>query len=340
MTTSTELPSVLTMGDPAGVGAEIAGKAWLARQDNRLRPFFLLHDATWLDRLYRRLGWTIPIVRVHTGADAMTRFDTALPVLDTPLPSDIRPGTADIQSASASVGSINRAVDLVRAGEANSLVTLPINKELLAADGFAYPGHTDYLRHLGGVETVVMLLWSPELTVVPVTVHQPLSEAIRDLTAEKIIKTVRVTATALSDDFGKPAPRFAIAGLNPHAGEGGLLGPEEMTIIGPAIETLRTQGLACEGPLPADTMFHQDARQKYDVAVCMYHDQALIPIKTLDFFGAVNVTLGLPFIRTSPDHGTAYAIAGSGAANPSSLIAAISLAHRMADNRSAKQAAA
>lgn len=340
MTSSTELPSVLTMGDPAGVGAEIAGKAWLERQNSQLRPFYLLHDAAWLDRQYRRLGWTIPIIRIHTGAEAMRQFGTALPVLDTPLAHDARLGIADGRSAGAVVGSIDRAVDQVRAGEANSLVTLPINKELLAADGFAYPGHTDYLCHLGGVETVVMMLWSPDLAVVPVTVHQPLSEAVRDLTADRIIKAVQVTAAALSRDFGKTTPRFAIAGLNPHAGEGGLLGSEEATIIGPAIEILRSHGLACDGPLPADTMFHHHARQKYDVAICMYHDQALIPIKTLDFFGAVNVTLGLPFIRTSPDHGTAYAIAGTGTADPSSLIAAITLAHRMADNRSGKQVAA
>ena len=245
-----------------------------------------------------------------------------------------RPGQPDDSSADAALASIRQAVADVAAGRASAVVTNPIAKSVLYRAGFRHPGHTEFLAELaasdGRTPQPVMMLWSPALAVVPVTIHLSLREAIEQLRSELIVSTARIAVADLKARFGIARPRLAVSGLNPHAGEDGSLGVEDQTIVAPAIEVLRSEGIDARGPLPADTMFHAAARKTYDCAICMYHDQALIPIKTIAFEDAVNVTLGLPFIRTSPDHGTAFDIAGTGRANPSSLIAALRLAARMA----------
>ena len=250
-----------------------------------------------------------------------------------------RPGQPDDSSAAAALASIRQAVADVAEGRASAVVTNPIAKSVLYRAGFRHPGHTEFLAELAGnggaAPQPVMMLWSPTLAVVPVTIHLSLREAIAQLSSELIVSTARIAVADLKTRFGIPHPRLAVSGLNPHAGEDGSLGLEDQTIVAPAIEILRGEGIDVRGPLPADTMFHEAARKTYDCAICMYHDQALIPIKTIAFEDAVNVTLGLPFIRTSPDHGTAFDIAGSGRANPSSLIAALRLAARMAAARPA-----
>ena len=314
-------PLALTMGDPAGIGGEIAVAAWRAGAP----LFFAIDDPARLAAL------GAPVAEIEDPAQAEAVFRHALPVLPERLPKTPRPGAPDPANAASVVASITRAVALTQAGAAAAVVTNPINKQALREGaGFAFPGHTEFLAHLGGVERAVMLLAGPQLRVVPVTIHVSLAEAARSLSGAAIVATIRILAAALRRDFALPAPRIAVAGLNPHAGEGGAMGREEITIIAPALDALRAEGIDVRGPLPADTMFHAAARARYDAAVCMYHDQALIPIKTLDFERGVNVTLGLPFIRTSPDHGTAYDIAGQGVASPVSLIEALRLAASMA----------
>ncbi len=314
-------PLALTMGDPAGIGGEIAVAAWRAGAP----LFFAIDDPARLAAL------GAPVAEIEDPAQAEAVFPLALPVLPERLPKTPRPGAPDPANAASVVASITRAVALTQAGAAAAVVTNPINKQALREGaGFAFPGHTEFLAHLGGVERAVMLLAGPQLRVVPVTIHVSLAEAARSLSGAAIVATIRILAAALRRDFALPAPRIAVAGLNPHAGEGGAMGREEITIIAPALDALRAEGIDVRGPLPADTMFHAAARARYDAAVCMYHDQALIPIKTLDFERGVNVTLGLPFIRTSPDHGTAYDIAGQGVASPVSLIEALRLAASMA----------
>ncbi len=257
-----------------------------------------------------------------------------LAVLRHDFPAAAAPGRPAPENAAAVIAVIARAVALVSAGKASALCTAPINKKALKdGAGFAFPGHTEYLAHLAGVDRVVMMLASDKLRVVPVTIHIALSEVPRALTAELLDATIRLTRAGLVRDFGLDEPRLAVAGLNPHAGEEGAMGGEEITLIRPVVDALRAEGFALSGPLAADTMFHPAARAHYDAAICMYHDQALIPIKTLDFAGGVNVTLGLPFVRSSPDHGTAYDIAGRGQADPSSQIAALRMAREMARNR-------
>jgi len=314
-------PLALTMGDPAGIGGEIAVAAWRAGAP----LFFAIDDPARLAAL------GAPVAEIEDPAQAEAVFPHALPVLPERLPKTPRPGAPDPANAASVVASITRAVALTQAGAAAAVVTNPINKQALREGaGFAFPGHTEFLAHLGGIERAVMLLAGPQLRVVPVTIHVSLAEAARSLSGAAITATIRILAAALRRDFALPAPRIAVAGLNPHAGEGGAMGREEITIIAPALDALRAEGIDVRGPLPADTMFHAAARARYDAAVCMYHDQALIPIKTLDFDRGVNVTLGLPFIRTSPDHGTAYDIAGQGVASPVSLIEALRLAASMA----------
>ncbi|MEQ8194476.1 MAG: 4-hydroxythreonine-4-phosphate dehydrogenase PdxA [Rhodospirillales bacterium] len=327
------LPLALTMGEPAGVGGELTLKAWLARHENG-HPFVALDDPARLRQLADSLHLNVPVEPVGSAAQAAARFADALPVLPQPLAAPVIPGTLNPANAPAVQQSIERAVELVVRGEAAAVVTNPIQKETLYQAGFAYPGHTEYLAHLAGIATPpVMMLACPALRVVPVTIHQSLKSAIAAVTAEKIVELSLITHDALQRDFGIAAPRLAVAGLNPHAGEGGSMGREEIDIIAPAVETLRRQGLDAFGPVPPDTLFSERARQGYDAAMCMYHDQALIPIKALDFEGAVNVTLGLPFIRTSPDHGTALDIAGTGRAVVSSLLAALAMAAEMAAHR-------
>jgi 4-hydroxythreonine-4-phosphate dehydrogenase len=329
-------PLALTSGEPAGIGPDITLKAWLRRNELKLPAFYWLGDAASLDRRAKALGLNVALAEVRPE-DASGTFAEALPVVPTGRAATARPGHPDDTSAGAAMASICQAVDDVKAGRAAAVVTNPIAKNVLYRAGFRHPGHTEYLAELAATGTSkpqpVMMLWSPALAVVPVTIHVSLREALAQLSSELIVTTARIAAAGLKSHFGIARPRLAVAGLNPHAGEDGSLGTEEQTIVAPAVERLRGEGLEVRGPLPADTMFHEAARQTYDCAICMYHDQALIPIKTLAFEDAVNVTLGLPFIRTSPDHGTAFDIAATGKANPSSLIAALRLAARMADAR-------
>ena len=320
-------PIALSCGDPSGIGTELALRARQALGAEV--PFFWIGDPAHLSPGTPHAVIAAPDEALRIAADV-------LPVLAHPFPHPAPPGRPDLGNAASVVAVLERAVALVQAGEAGALCTLPISKKVLKEGaGFAFPGHTEFLAHLAGVERVVMMLACPELRVVPATIHIPLSEVPRALTPALLEETIRVTEAGLIRDCGIARPRIAVAGLNPHAGEGGVMGREEIDWIAPLIARLAAEGMAITGPMPPDTMFHKAARARYDVAVCMYHDQALIPIKTVDFDGGVNVTLGLPFIRTSPDHGTAFDIAGQGIANPTSLVAALRMAQQMATARGA-----
>jgi 4-hydroxythreonine-4-phosphate dehydrogenase len=334
-------PLALTLGEPAGIGPDITLAAWLRRNELNLPPFYLLGDPRFLERRARMLGLDVRFAEV--GADeACAAFADALPVVATGHAATAEPGRPDAASAPSALASIRQAVTDVKAGRAGAVVTNPIAKNVLYAAGFRHPGHTEFLAELaaanGRTPQPVMMLWSPMLAVVPVTIHLALREAIEQLSTGLIVSTTRIVADGMKASFGLARPRLALSGLNPHAGEGGSLGCEDITIVAPAVDILRAEGFDVRGPLPADTMFHEAARKTYDCAICMYHDQALIPIKTLAFDDGVNVTLGLPFIRTSPDHGTAFDIAGTGRANPASLVAALRLAARMAAAPSATTA--
>ncbi|TWB04179.1 4-hydroxythreonine-4-phosphate dehydrogenase PdxA [Bradyrhizobium stylosanthis] len=330
-------PLALTLGEPAGIGPDITIAAWLRRRELNLPAFYLLGDEAFIAQRAKAIGADVRIAAV-SASEAVSAFAEALPVVATGERATAGPAKPDASSAPAALASIRQAVDDVRMGRAGAVVTNPIAKSVLYRAGFRHPGHTEFLAELaaqnGRVPQPVMMLWSPRLAVVPVTIHVSLREALNQLTSDLIVSTVRIVAAELKARFGIARPRIAISGLNPHAGEDGSLGHEEQTVIAPALKVLRNDGIEAKGPLPADTMFHEAARAGYDCAVCMYHDQALIPIKTVAFDDAVNVTLGLPFIRTSPDHGTAFDIAGTGKANPSSLIAALQLAGRMAATQS------
>ncbi|MEM9583970.1 MAG: 4-hydroxythreonine-4-phosphate dehydrogenase PdxA [Pseudomonadota bacterium] len=311
----------LTCGEPAGVGLEIAQKAW--QQLGSQLPFFLLGDARHVSGDTQRIS-------------AAEEIDPAgpLPVLQHDFAGGATPGRPDARNAQGVVDVIARGVDLVKSGGAIALCTLPIHKKALQdGAGFAFPGHTEFLAHLDGKEEVVMMLACDALRVVPVTIHIALSDVARVLTPQLLRKTLKITDAALRRDFGITAPRLSICGVNPHAGEGGAMGQEELNWMNECLRDLAVEGMDVTGPWPADTMFHEKARAGYDVAVAMYHDQALIPIKTIDFAGGVNVTLGLDFVRTSPDHGTAFDIAGQGVADPTSTIAALRMAARMAEAR-------
>ena len=321
-------PIALSCGEPAGIGPEIAAGAWQALKGSL--PFFWIGDP-------RHLPAGTPLQIIETPAQALTVSATALPVLALPFAATATPGQPDPANAQGVIDAIARGVELVQSGAAAAICTAPIHKKALKdGAGFAYPGHTEYLAALAGIERVVMMLACDALRVVPTTIHIPLAEVPQALTAALLTDTILITHAALRRDFGLAAPRLAVAGLNPHAGEGGAMGHEEIEMIIPVLEALRAEGIDIAGPMSADTMFHAGARARYDAAICMYHDQALIPIKTLDFAGGVNVTLGLPFIRTSPDHGTAFDIAGRGIADPSSLIAALKMADVMARARAAQ----
>ncbi len=328
-------PLALTMGEPGGIGLETAGMAWRARK-GRNQPFFLIGDADLLAARLRRAGIEAPCRVINSPGEAAQTFRDALPVLPLPEAAGIadEPGTASRKNAPAVIAAIRKGVELTLAGQACGLVTLPLQKESLYAASFGFEGHTDFLaslaRNAGLAAEPVMMLTAKDLRTIPITVHIAIREVPRQLTQETIVRQGRIVARDLTRFFGILAPRIAVAGLNPHAGEGGRMGTEEAEIIAPAIATLRKMGINAFGPLPADTMFHDQARAAYDAALCMYHDQALIAVKTLDFHGGVNVTLGLPFVRTSPDHGTALDLAGTGKARPDSLLAALELAARMA----------
>ena len=314
-------PIALTCGEPAGVGPEIAVAA--KRILGADVPFFWIGDPRHLP-----LGARFQLI--ETADQVAQVLPDVLAVMPHAFAAVGAPGQPVLANAQGVIDVIARAVGLVQAGDASAICTAPINKKALK-DGaaFAYPGHTEYLAALAGVENVVMMLACPGLRVVPATIHIPLADVPAALTAAKLEAVIRLTHAALIRDFGIAAPRLAVAGLNPHAGEGGAIGGEELAMIIPLLDRLRADGFVLQGPMPADTMFHAGARAKYDAAICMYHDQALIPIKTIDFAGGVNVTLGLPFIRTSPDHGTAFDIAGKGVADPTSLIAALRMAADM-----------
>jgi 4-hydroxythreonine-4-phosphate dehydrogenase len=326
-------PLALTLGEPAGIGPDITFAAWRRRIELNLAPFYLLADPDFIERCAQRIAPDVPIAVVEPAA-AATSFASALPVVDIGVPVSAQPGHPDRSSAPAALAAIRRAVADVNAGTASAIVTNPVAKNVLYRSGFAEPGHTEFLGKLaeesiGVAARPVMMLWSPELAVVPVTIHLPLKDVVASLSSDLVVETGRIVARDLRDRFGIAHPRLAVAGLNPHAGEDGTLGDEDLTVVRPAVERLKAEGIDVRGPLPADSLFHRSARATYDVALAMYHDQALIPIKTLAFDHAVNVTLGLPFVRTSPDHGTAFDIAGTGRADPTSLIAALQLATRL-----------
>jgi 4-hydroxythreonine-4-phosphate dehydrogenase len=327
------LPLALTLGEPAGIGPDITFAAWRRRAELGLPPFYLLADPAFVARRAERIAPDTPVAVVKPAA-ATAAFATALPVVDIAVPVSAEPGRPDQSSAPAALAAIRRAVADVCAGAAAAVVTNPVAKNVLYRSGFPEPGHTEYLGKLAEEATgvaahPVMMLWSPELAVVPVTIHLALKDVIARLSESLVFETGRIVARDLRERFGIARPRLAIAGLNPHAGEDGALGDEDLTVVRPAVDRLKAEGIDARGPLPADSLFHQAARASYDVALAMYHDQALIPIKTLAFDHAVNVTLGLPFVRTSPDHGTAFDIAGTGRADPASLIAALRLAAKL-----------
>jgi 4-hydroxythreonine-4-phosphate dehydrogenase len=327
-------PLALTMGEPAGIGGEVTLKAWATR-DTNTPAFFVIDDFARLEALASRFHIPCPIARITTPGEATNVFSRALPVLspDRPLTAPVILGVPSAASALAVIGAIDQAVALVKSGAAAGVVTNPINKDSLQGAGFAYPGHTEYLGHLAGDMDAVMMLAVDGLRVVPVTIHLPIQDVTTTLTTSAIVHCGRITAAALKTDFGIGHPRLAVAALNPHGGEKGRMGNEETRIIAPAVAQLRAEGIDATGPSPADTLFHADARKRFDAALCMYHDQALIPLKTIDFTGGVNVTLGLPFVRTSPDHGTAFDIADKGIADPSSLVAALKVAGAIAARR-------
>ncbi len=340
------LPVVLTMGDPAGIGPDVTLEAYAAREVHGLNPFYVIGDADVLRERARLTGFSGRISVVERSSrdgaswatDIPGTFSSALPVMHTAMPSPVRAGTPDPANGPAVIASMDRATEDVRQGFASGVVTSPIAKDVLFATGFDYPGHTGYLAELSRRYWQmschpVMMIAAEEMRVVPVTVHIPLAKVSACLTTDLVVETVRTTARALALDFGIETPKVACTGLNPHGGENGNIGREELEVIVPALDVLRAEGIDVAGPFPADTIFHAEARAPYDAIVAMYHDQALIPIKTLAFDRGVNVTLGLPFVRTSPDHGTAFDIAGSGTANPRSMIEAIKLAHGIAARR-------
>ncbi|WP_026619201.1 4-hydroxythreonine-4-phosphate dehydrogenase [Ensifer sp. WSM1721] len=329
-------PVALTMGDPAGIGPDISLAVWAKRTERATPSFLFIGDPAVLSARAKALGQTVPI-RETDSFGASSVFEQAIPVWPIPCPAPVVAGQPDAANTSAVTGAIDTAVRLAMSGEASAVATNPIAKAVLYEAGFRFPGHTEYLAELAAQATgvaalPVMMLAGPKLRAVPVTIHIPLKDVPKALTPDLIYRTCTITAADLKSRFGLPKPRLAVAGLNPHAGEGGALGREDDAVIRPVIDRLRAEGLDVTGPLPADTMFHDRARETYDVAICMYHDQALIPAKALGFDDSVNVTLGLPFIRTSPDHGTAFSLAGKGIAREDSLLAALRLAAELAGN--------
>ncbi len=325
----------LSLGDPAGIGPEIIAKAWTALCHSG-PAFMVIGDADLL------AAQGVPVQRVSGSAQAPATFSSALPVLDQPLDQAVQPGVTDKAHAPSIIQWIEMAVDLAVKGEVRGVVTAPISKAPLYEAGFKFPGHTEFLAALtadvplDGARGPVMMLTSGDLRAVLVTIHVPIAKVASALTQEAIIHTATVTAQAMRRDYGIAKPRLVLAGLNPHAGEGGTIGDEEIRLLAPAVAALRAMGIDCVGPKPADTLFHDEARKTYDVVICLYHDQALIPVKMLDFWGGVNVSLGLPIVRTSPDHGTGFDIAGQGIARADSLIAAIRMADQIANSRAAQ----
>ena len=324
------LPLAISMGDPAGIGPEIVAKAWAARQEARLPPFVAIGDARAVARV-----WTGPVQPIDRIDEVATSFAAALPVLQVEDAGDIVPGQPDAEGARCALHALELATGLVRSGAARALVTGPVSKAQLYGIGFTHPGQTEFIAERCGVtgDKAVMMLAGPSLRVVPITTHVPLARVPALLTLDLMLAKARTTARGLQRDFGIAAPRLAFAGLNPHAGEGGSLGREEIDVIEPAIAQLRSEGIDATGPFAADTLFHPRARTAYDAVLCPYHDQALIPLKTIHFDEGINMTLGLPIVRTSPDHGTAFGIAGEDRAHPGAMIAAIRMAGSAAEQR-------
>ena len=326
-------PLVISLGDPCGIGPEIVAKAWQALKSEPELAFCVVGDAATLDRF-------APITAIMRPAESTAPYADAIPVIDRPLDASAQPGHPDAAHAPHIIDWIKTAVGLCRTGEARGLITAPIAKSVLYGAGFTFPGHTEYLAELCRegeiVPTPVMMLTAPDvannghLRVVLATIHTPLAKVAAALTADHLAEIVRITAAGLKRDFGITSPRLVMAGLNPHAGEDGGIGHEEKDILKPVAKRLRAEGIDIRGPLPADSLFHEAARKTYDAAICMYHDQGLIPLKTLDFWSGVNITLGLPIVRTSPDHGTGFDIAGKNIARADSLIAAIRAASAIA----------
>jgi 4-hydroxythreonine-4-phosphate dehydrogenase len=330
---STTAPAIaVALGDPAGIGPEIVGKAWAQRGEAGLAPFFAVGDTGSLGP-----GWTGPVVRISAPEEAAVVFRDALPILHVADGGRITSGQPDAEGARCALDALELATGLTRSGASCALVTAPVSKAQLYGVGFTHPGQTEFIAERCGVsaDNAVMMLAGPTLRVVPVTTHMPLADVAATLSIELIVAKARATARGLERDFGIVSPRLAVAGFNPHAGESGMIGREEIEIIAPAVELLRAEGIDAFGPVAADGLFHPRARATYDAAICMYHDQALIPLKALHFDEGVNVTLGLPIIRTSPDHGTAFGIAGRNIANPGAMIAAIKLAAEAAATRAA-----
>jgi 4-hydroxythreonine-4-phosphate dehydrogenase len=322
-------PLILTPGEPAGICPDITAGAWGKLRRDPSQTFCLVSDADY----FSMRAPHVPTQVIDHAKQAAAIFANAIPILHRPLPAVSIAGKLNAKNSSWVIAAIEEAVQLCGEKKTSAIVTNPIQKEILYDVGFKFQGHTDFLAHLSGrTGHDVMMLVGEGLRAVPVTVHIPISEVPKSLSTNSIFSQGKTVAVALTKYFGIANPRIAVTGLNPHAGENGAMGHEDQTIVAPAIAALREAGIAVQGPLPADTAFHPEARATYDAILCMYHDQALIPVKTLDFHGGVNVTLGLPFIRTSPDHGTALSLAGTGTANPSSLIAAIKLASSMAQN--------
>ena len=340
MTPADHLPLALSQGDPAGIGPDIALAAWVKRAEHRVPPFLYIGDSAVLAVRARQLDLDVALKETD-AAGAISVFDTALPVLSVPIGFDVVAGEPHVANAKGTITAIETAVQLCFDGKARAMVTNPIAKSVLYEAGFGFPGHTEFLaelakRHTGETYRPVMMLAGPKVRAVPVTIHIPIKDVPGALSEAVIVETCRIVAADLKNRFGIAHPRLAVAGLNPHAGEGGAIGHEDEDIIHPAVMTLRSEGIDAFGPLPADTMFHDEARRRYDVAICMYHDQALIPVKALGFDDSVNVTLGLPFVRTSPDHGTAFGIAGQGIAREDSLVAALKLADEISRTSEAR----
>lgn len=323
-------PIAVSLGDPSGIGPEVIAKAWQHRRDEGLHPFFAVGDLRSISAV-----WNGPVVQIVEPAHAAGHFDSALPIMHVEDADEIIPGRPNVQGARCALHSLELAVGLTRSGAAGAIVTGPVAKAQLYGIGFTHPGQTEFIAERCGIslENIAMMLVGPGLRTVPATIHVPLAEVPERLSVDLIVARGRTTERGLIRNFGIGAPRIAIAGLNPHAGEGGAIGREEIEIVQPAIDQLRAEGIAVSGPHSPDTMFHERARKEYDAAICLYHDQALIPIKTLYFDQGVNMTLGLPIVRTSPDHGTAFAIAGKNIAEPGAMIAAIRLAAECAEMR-------
>jgi 4-hydroxythreonine-4-phosphate dehydrogenase len=328
-------PLAVALGDPAGIGPEIVAKAWRDREFQALPPFFAVGDARAIAAV-----WDGPVVAIGSPEEAAAAFGDALPVLTVAGTEGITPGRPDDAGARSALDSLELATGLTRSGAASGLVTGPVSKAQLYRIGFTYPGQTEFVAERCGIapENTVMMLAGPTLRVVPVTTHIPFAAVPQSISVELIVAKARVTARGLSRNFGIGSPRLAFAGLNPHAGESGAIGREEIDILEPAIRQLQAEGIDAVGPFAADTMFHARARATYDAAICLYHDQALVPLKTLHFDEGVNMTLGLPIVRTSPDHGTAFGIAGQDQAEPGAMIAAIRMAGQAAEKRALVEA--